>query len=49
MTLAKGRSAVTAQAGERTYQFRALTDMWTGSVDGKTGELVTISLLGSIP
>ena len=39
MTLAKG---------ERTYQCKALTDLWTGSVDRKADRLVTTGLLGSI-
>lgn len=35
-------------AKEKTYQFKALTDLWTGSVDGKADRLVTTGLLGSI-
>lgn len=34
--------------GERLYQFRALTDLWTGDVNGKTNRLITTGLLGSI-
>lgn len=37
-----------AQADERTWQFKALTDLWTGSVDGKHDRLITTGLLGSI-
>lgn len=33
---------------ERIYQFRALSDLWTGSVDGKSDRLITTGLLGSI-
>jgi len=33
---------------ERTYQFKALTDLWTGSVDGKRDRIITTGLLGSI-
>lgn len=32
----------------RLYQFKALTDLWTGSADGKPKRLVTTVLLGSI-
>ena len=34
--------------GERTYQLRALTDLWTGDVNGKPDHLITTGLLGSI-
>ena len=34
--------------GERTYQCKALTDLWTGSVDRKADRLVRTGLLGSI-
>jgi len=34
--------------GERTYQLEALTDLWTGDVNGKTDRLITTGLLGSI-
>lgn len=39
MTLAKG---------ERTYQCKALTDLWTGSAHRRADRLVTTGLLGSI-
>lgn len=59
MTLAKCLSAKPTQTGERTYQFKALTDLWTGSVtlEEKNGQikektgpyrLITTGLLGSI-
>lgn len=34
--------------GKRTYQLRALTDLWTGDVNGKSDRLITTGLLGSI-
>lgn len=34
--------------GERTYQLKALTDLWTGDVNGKPDRLITTGLLGSI-
>ena len=34
--------------GEKSYQFKALTDLWTGSVGGKPDRLITTGLLGSI-
>ena len=56
MTTAK---VLSARVGERTWQFKALTDLWTGSVtleakDGQIkektgpGRLITTGLLGSI-
>lgn len=39
---------MTMANGERTYQFMALTDLWTGDVNGKTDRLITTGLLGSI-
>ncbi|NLX44589.1 MAG: type III-B CRISPR module RAMP protein Cmr1 [Treponema sp.] len=33
---------------ERTYQFKALTDLWTGDLNGKSGRLIPTGLLGSI-
>ncbi len=33
---------------EQTWQFKAVTNLWTGSVDGKHDRLVTTGLLGSI-
>lgn len=34
--------------GERTYRLRALTDLWTGDLNGKSDRLITTGLLGSI-
>jgi CRISPR-associated protein Cmr1 len=34
--------------GVRTYQFKALTDLWTGDLKGKRNRLITTGLLGSI-
>lgn len=34
--------------GGRTWQFKAMADLWTGSVDGKYDRLITTGLLGSI-
>ncbi len=34
--------------GERTYQLKALTDLWTGDAGGNPGRLITTGLLGSI-
>ncbi len=39
---------MTMANGERTYQFNALTDLWTGDLNGKSGRLITTGLLGSI-
>ncbi|MFB3906696.1 MAG: type III-B CRISPR module RAMP protein Cmr1 [Acidobacteriota bacterium] len=39
---------MTMANGERTYQLRALTDLWTGDLNGKSGRLITTGLLGSI-
>lgn len=39
---------MTMANGERTYQFMALTDLWTGDVNGKSDRLITTGLLGSI-
>ena len=48
MTVANGVSACNVQTGERTYQFRALTDLWTGDLKGEQNRLITTGLLGSI-
>jgi CRISPR-associated RAMP protein, Cmr1 family len=32
----------------KTYQFKALTDLWTGDFNGKSGRLIPTGLLGSI-
>jgi len=32
----------------KTWDFTALTDIWTGDIDGKAGRLITTGLLGSI-
>lgn len=34
--------------GERTYQFKALTDLWTGNANGESDRLISTGLLGSI-
>jgi CRISPR-associated protein Cmr1 len=34
--------------GEQTYQFKALTDLWTGDLNEKSGRLIPTGLLGSI-
>jgi len=34
--------------GGRTYRLRALTDLWTGDLNGKSDRLITTGLLGSI-
>jgi len=34
--------------GERIYRLRALTDLWTGDLNGKPDRLITTGLLGSI-
>lgn len=34
--------------GERSYQFKALTELWTGDADGESDRLITTGLLGSI-
>jgi len=39
---------MTTANGERTYHLKALTDLWTGDVNGKTDRLITTGLLGSI-
>ncbi len=39
---------MTSTNGERTYQFKALTDVWTGDLNGKPDHLITTGLLGSI-
>ncbi|HDL53960.1 MAG TPA: type III-B CRISPR module RAMP protein Cmr1 [Proteobacteria bacterium] len=39
---------MTFAQGERIYQFRALSDLWTGSANGKHNRLITTGLLGSI-
>ncbi len=38
----------TPTGGERVWRFKALTDLWTGSVDGRRDRLITTGLLGSI-
>ena len=39
---------MTIANGERTYRLRALTDLWTGDLNGKSDRLITTGLLGSI-
>ena len=39
---------MTMANGEQTYQFKALTDLWTGDFNGKSGRLIPTGLLGSI-
>lgn len=39
---------MTVMTDVRTYQFKALTDLWTGGADGKPDRLITAGLLGSI-
>jgi CRISPR-associated protein Cmr1 len=39
---------LTTANGERTYQIKALTNLWTGDVNGKSDRLITTGLLGSI-
>jgi len=39
---------MTMAKGERTYQFKALTDLWTGDLNRKSNRLITTGLLGSI-
>ena len=39
---------MTMANGERTYQLEALTDLWTGDLNGKEKRLITTGLLGSI-
>ncbi len=39
---------MTMANGERTYRLRALTDLWTGDLNGKSDRLITTGLLGSI-
>ena len=39
---------MTMANSERTYQFKALTDLWTGDFNGKSGRLIPTGLLGSI-
>ena len=34
--------------GERTWQFKALTYIWTGDVEGKSDRLIPTGLLGAI-
>lgn len=36
------------QSGARTYELQALTDIWTGDVNGKASRLIPTGLLGSI-
>ena len=39
---------MTLMTDGRTYQFTALTDLWTGDADGKSNRLINTGLLGSI-
>jgi CRISPR-associated protein Cmr1 len=39
---------MTIAEGGRTYQVEALTDLWTGDVNGRSDRLITTGLLGSI-
>ena len=39
---------VASTENERIYKFHALTDLWTGDVNGKSERLITTGLLGSI-
>lgn len=39
---------MTMANSKRTYQLKALTDLWTGDVDGKSDHLIPTGLLGSI-
>lgn len=39
---------MTVGNGERTYQLKARTELWTGNIDGKPKRLVSTGLLGSI-
>src|SRR5690606_14157392 len=36
------------QSGARSYELQALTDIWTGDVNGKASSLIPTGLLGSI-
>ena len=40
--------SVCQAAQPRIYEFEALTDVWTGDIDGKAGRVITTGLLGSI-
>lgn len=42
------RETMALTKGGRTYWLRALTDLWTGDLNGKSGHLITTGLLGSI-
>lgn len=53
MIVEKGLPAGDVQPGDehtnqRTYQFKALTDVWTGDADRSSDRLITTGLLGSI-
>lgn len=39
---------MTSMESERTYHLKALTDLWTGDVNGKSDRLITTGLIGSI-
>ncbi len=39
---------VASTENERIYKFQALTDLWTGDLNGKSEHLITTGLLGSI-
>lgn len=39
---------MTMANGKQTYQFKALTDLWTGDLNEKSGRLIPTGLLGSI-
>jgi len=42
------RETMALTKGGRTYRLRALTDLWTGDLNGKSDRLITTGLLGSI-
>ncbi len=42
------RETMALTKGGKTYRLRALTDLWTGDLNGKSDRLITTGLLGSI-
>lgn len=42
------RETMAFTKGGKTYRLRALTDLWTGDLNGKSDRLITTGLLGSI-
>ncbi|MEW6380404.1 MAG: type III-B CRISPR module RAMP protein Cmr1 [bacterium] len=42
------RETMALTKGGTTYRLRALTDLWTGDLNGKSDRLITTGLLGSI-